>query len=302
MNILVACPSCHRQYDATGKDPGDRFHCLCGEALTVQQPKAHEAAVVRCSSCGATRVDEATSCTHCGSDFTLHERDLNTICPTCAARVSNRASYCHHCATRLNPQGRAGDATEKICPSCGKHQHLTSRSFGIEGLSILECPTCAGLWLDHLAFRHLVDRAQTASADSKIHAMAAARSATTKSSPGRLTQQAGPFYRSCPECAGLMQRRNYDEKSGVVIDVCGSHGAWFDNDELAAILRWIRNGRSRLAKEHAAELRKQSERTASPSTITGSFPPMPRPSNGPEPFTLLEFLLEVGIFLFRMIR
>lgn len=302
MKILVACPACHRQYDATGSDPGNRFHCLCGEALTVPQPTSHEAAVVRCSSCGATRLNDAASCSHCGSDFTLHERDLNTICPTCAARVSKRASYCHHCATRLNPQGLAGGATEKVCPSCGENHQLTSRSFGVEELSILECPTCAGLWLDHHAFRHLVNRAPTASTGSKIHAMAAARTATTEPSPSRLAPQTGPFYRSCPECAGLMQRRNYDEKSGVVIDVCGSHGAWFDNDELAAILRWIRDGRSRLAKDHADEQRKRSERTTSPTTITGSFPPMTRPSDGPEPWTLLEFLLEVGIFLFRLVR
>ena len=304
MRILVACPSCKRQYDATGSDTGDRFHCLCGEALTVRQPKSHEAAVVRCSSCGSTRQVDSTSCGHCGSKFTLHERDLNTICPTCAARVSDRASYCHHCATRLDPQDKAGEPTSQSCPACGEGHHLTSRDFGVADLSILECPVCAGLWLGHNAFRHLVERSKAAAATSKVHAMAAARAATTEPSPSRVPRQAGPFYRTCPECPGLMQRRNYDEKSGVVIDVCGSHGVWFDDNELAAILRWIRDGRSRLARDHTEELRRERARTASPTTVAGTFPPFAKPPGGDvaEPWTLLEFLLEIGIFIFRVLR
>jgi len=33
MRHLVACPMCKRQYDATGRDPGDRFHCHCGQEI-----------------------------------------------------------------------------------------------------------------------------------------------------------------------------------------------------------------------------------------------------------------------------
>lgn len=302
MRLLVACPSCKRQYDATSGNPGDLFHCLCGAQVTVPKPKSHEAAIVRCSSCGATRQDDTHSCSHCGSDFTLHERDLHTICPSCAARVSDRATYCHHCATRIDPQGRAGNPTSSSCPVCGDGHNLASRDFGVAGLSILECPTCAGLWLGHDAFRHLVEHAAASPATSKVHAMAAARAAKTKPIANRHRPQEGQFYRPCPECAGLMQRKNYDERSGVIIDICGSHGVWFDADELAAILRWIRQGRSRLAAERADETRKSRERRASPTTVPGTFTPMTRPQNGVEPWTLLEFLLEIGIFLFRLGR
>ena len=302
MRLLVACPSCKRQYDATGSDLGDRFHCLCGAAVTVPQPQSHDAAVVRCSSCGATRQGETVSCSHCGSDFTLHERDLHTICPGCAARVSDTASYCHHCATHIDPQGQAGKPTSLTCPACGDGHSMTSRDFGVAGLSILECPTCAGLWLDHEAFRHLVERAAASPATSKVHAMAAAKKSLATPVARAQWSQGGQFYRPCLECGQLMQRRNYDEKSGVIVDICGAHGVWFDADELAAILRWIRSGGSRVSRERVEEERNARARRSVRTITPGTFPPSTRPADGPEPWTLLEFLLEIGIFLFRLIR
>jgi len=258
--------------------------------------------MVRCSSCGATRQGASASCDHCGSDFTLHERDLHTICPACAARVSDRASYCHHCATRIDPQGRAGEPTSKICPACGDERNLTSRDFGVAGLSILECPVCAGLWLSHDAFRHLVEHADKSPATSKVHSMAAARSAAAKSITATRVQQQGQFYRPCLECGQLMNRTNYGQKSGVLIDSCSAHGVWFDDDELAVILRWIRQGRSRLAKDHAEEYRKDRERRARKTTAPWTYPPREDPLDDVDTWTLLEFLLEVGIFIFRLLR
>ncbi len=305
MRFLVACSECKRQYDATGRNPGDRFHCLCGTALEVSEPKTHNASVIRCSSCGATRLHDAAACSHCGSDFTLHERDLHTICPGCMARVSDRASYCHHCATRLDPQGNAGEVTTAICPACDPDRPLSSRDFGVDGLSILECPRCAGIWLSHGAFRHLVERAEASPGTSRIHASAAraaARAAATKSPSQNRVEIPERLYRPCVECGQLMHRRNYDRRSGVIIDVCNGHGAWFDSDELAAILRWIREGGARLARETEAERLADRERRTKPTAITGSFPPLSRPVGGPEPSTLLEFFLEAAIFLFRLVR
>ena len=84
MRLLVQCPECQRQYDATQRQIGSRFRCHCGAVVTVQQPKGHEARVVRCSSCGAARGDDnADRYAYCHSSFTLHERDLNTVCPHC---------------------------------------------------------------------------------------------------------------------------------------------------------------------------------------------------------------------------
>jgi Zn-finger nucleic acid-binding protein len=100
-----------------------------------------------------------------------------------------------------------------------------------------------------------------------------------------------------------MNRTNYDQKSGVLIDACAAHGVWFDDDELAAILRWIRQGRSRLAQEHAEEYRKDRERRARKTTAPWTYPlPPGEPPIDRETWTLLEFLLEAGVFIFRLLR
>jgi DNA-directed RNA polymerase subunit RPC12/RpoP len=88
---LVACPNCHRQYDAAALAVGARFRCRCGQSITVPEIQARDAAVVRCASCGAAREGGAMSCTFCGSDFTIHDQDLETVCPSCLARISNSA-------------------------------------------------------------------------------------------------------------------------------------------------------------------------------------------------------------------
>jgi hypothetical protein len=39
-----------------------------------------------------------------------------------------------------------------------------------------------------------------------------------------------------------MSRTNFGRVSGVIIDVCRPHGAWFDRGELGAIRRFLRQG------------------------------------------------------------
>ena len=67
MKVLVACSECHRQFDASGIAAGSRFRCACGTLVRVPQVKAHDAAVVRCSACGAPRDGAGAECAYCGS-------------------------------------------------------------------------------------------------------------------------------------------------------------------------------------------------------------------------------------------
>jgi len=39
-----------------------------------------------------------------------------------------------------------------------------------------------------------------------------------------------------------MNRRNWGQKSGVIVDICQRHGVWFDLDELDRLLRWLHTG------------------------------------------------------------
>lgn len=248
LRVLVACGVCGLQVDATGRRPGDRFRCACGELVEVPAGGEHEAAVVRCSACGGTREAGALSCAFCGSDFTLHEQDLDTLCPGCFARISHRSRFCHHCGLAIAPQEVLGEATTHPCPRCGEPRTLAGRRLSRD-LAALECGRCGGLWLARAVFEHLEEQASSGRRPW---------SGEDGNEPRTPLEHAdGPLYRPCPLCLRLMHRRNYGRRSGVVIDRCAEHGAWFDSGELEAVLRWIRRGglarARRLEDEEARE-------------------------------------------------
>lgn len=255
MRMLVACPKCRRQYDAPGRKPGTRFRCLCGAVVTVPEPQAHDARVVRCSSCGAPRERDSPSCKFCGADFTLHERDLNTVCPHCFARVSDTARFCHYCATRIEPELVAGVGTRMACPACGPDNLLKGRQLG--SVAVMECGRCAGLWLEGATFDRLTEQAAGESLDVER----ITRDARGPRPRQFTAEKSRPTYRKCPCCAHLMHRRHFGRQSGVIIDVCRRHGAWFDADELPRILRWVRSGGLARAREELARQANAEDRT-----------------------------------------
>ncbi len=248
MRLLISCPQCHRQFDAGGRPIGSRFRCHCGAVVTVRRPRGHDAAAVRCSSCGAPRREGDTACPYCGSDFTLHEQDLDTICPECFARVSDRAKFCHYCGVALRPEAVAGEKTELTCPVCGKTSRLMHRQVG--EVAMMECDRCAGFWLGANVLEHLVRKASSELSIGDFRVKPAARHASSRGAPARR----GPMYRKCPICGRLMNRRNFAHHSGVIIDTCKKHGVWFDADELPRILAWVRvGGKARSERRSAAE-------------------------------------------------
>lgn len=257
MRILVACQECNRQYDAGKLAEGSRFRCLCGTVLRVHRPEPHDASVVRCSSCGAPRQGKRESCHFCDADFTLHERDLHTICPACMTRVSDRARFCHHCASPLIAAGMAGEPTEQACPVCQDSQRLTSRQVGDPAIGVLECPRCAGLWLATDELQLLLQRVRATSASTETEVKIEQQDYRSQD---RVSQE-GPLYRECPDCGKLMHRRNFGRKSGIIVDQCGPHGYWFDNQELETVLRWVQEGGElRVARLRDDERREESRR------------------------------------------
>ena len=57
-----------------------------------------------------------------------------------------------------------------------------------------------------------------------------------------------------------MHRRNFGRRSGVILDLCGEHGAWFDSDELARIVEWLRAGGLEAARRRDAEEEREMAR------------------------------------------
>jgi len=238
MRLFVACSNCDRKYKASADKLGNRFRCHCGQVLEVREPKGHEAAVIRCSSCGSARQEGRNRCGYCDADFTIHERDLHTVCPKCLARVSDRCKFCPHCGTRLAGEQMIDDISQLACPLCGPEKLLSHRRLGQEQVSVLECSRCAGLWLGKDAFEQLRDR---------VLSEAAMRQTLTDRKPeaAPLRRQIGPTYRNCIYCGRHMHRQQYARGSGVVIDICSEHGLWFDAQELQQTLAWIARGGTR---------------------------------------------------------
>lgn len=275
MRKLLSCPSCHRQFDATSLAVGSRFRCRCGVTIDVPKIDSRDAAVVRCTSCGAAREAGTLACGYCGSDFTIHEQDLETICPSCLARISNAAKFCHHCGTAIAPEEVAADPTDRVCPVCGDGRHLNSRALGDTGFTVMECGVCAGLWLGAEVFRALEERARKVAA---LTADAAALRADARSRK-RVPVKGGPFYRPCPICRTPMTRINFERVSGILLDRCRDHGIWFDATELDAVLRWIK-----LGGERASDERRQQEERARASEL--KIKPVPK---SPEDGSRIEF-------------
>lgn len=250
MHKLLQCSRCKRQYDAASLAVGARFRCRCGVTITVPEIRSRDAAVVRCSSCGAARQEGARACAYCTSDFTIHEQDLETICPACLARISDAAKFCHHCGTSIAPEEIASDTTDRVCPACGSGHHLRSRALGATGFAALECTTCAGLWLGESVFETLETRERETAAPA---ADAKTLREEIRSRPRVAPPKGGPFYRPCPVCKTAMTRQNFSKISGILLDRCPDHGIWFDATELEASLRWIQIGGERTAQRREAE-------------------------------------------------
>lgn len=266
MKVLVACQRCKRQYVVTGKTPGTRFYCHCGSQITVPSPQSHDADVVRCSSCGGPRQEGSDICCFCGAEFTLHEKDLNTVCSACFARVSDHARFCHHCGTPITAEEIAESETTYNCPSCKPTRHLVSRRLGKSKFAAFECQNCAGLWID---LRTL---------DLIVNVEAHQTSHVGVSFPQHEPLEHQP-YRPCAVCGELMPRHNFGlGQSGVIVDVCGYHGIWFEAEEFARIIAWIRSGGAQAARQELSRL------VGSEEHATKKEQPMIRPkvaSNAP---------------------
>jgi Zn-finger nucleic acid-binding protein len=254
MKLLVACTECHRQFDASDLAATSRFRCTCGQIIVVPEAKGHEAAVVRCSACGGPRKGNATVCGYCQAEFTLHEQDLQVLCAHCMTRVSCKAKFCHHCAAPIAPEGAAGRPSKQLCPVCEPQRHLSSRELGKEGLAILECPGCAGLWLGQEAFQRIAERARDRALPDAVVGP------NPSGGDAARVNQKGPMYRKCPHCQVAMNRTNFATRSGVIVDRCKQHGIWFDSGELDAILRWITTGGEERSARRRAEQDRESER------------------------------------------
>ncbi len=232
---LIACSTCHTQYDVSEVSAGS-FPCRCGETLENRPLEAVDATIHRCGSCGALVSADAESCSYCGSAIVREPGKLSLICPECYARCAEAARFCTACGVAFRPEPVRVDGYELPCPVCD----LLMPPHQIGGIGINECTRCNGLWVAGDDFDLLVSRAIEARRSAGPAGLQALEPRVSGANPAAQKIQ----YRKCPVCMGFMQRRNFRKSSGVIIDRCRTHGTWLDADELEQITGFILSGGS----------------------------------------------------------
>jgi Zn-finger nucleic acid-binding protein len=210
-----------------------------------------DASSLHCPNCGAAAGLDAKECRYC------HAALATMSCPGCFNRVFIGAAYCPHCGNHLARQ-TVGEAAV-VCPRC--HTHMASVSVG--SMTLAECDTCKGVWVDADAFDRLCgDREAQAAV---IHGNSL--QTPTPGAPETI------HYRPCPRCHKMMNRVNFAKYSGVVLDVCRAHGTYFDRDELYRVVSFIQAGGLDRARTRDREALEEAERRLrSLQTIAGSGP------------------------------
>jgi Zn-finger nucleic acid-binding protein len=181
--------------------------------------EAPEAPALRCPSCGAAAREGDRACAHCGSLLATRR------CVVCFALSPRDAEKCLRCGALLPAE--ALNAVPGTCPDC--KAGFVARQAGVAGFS--ECPRCGGLFLARASFDAVV---QDAAAREQARALDAG--------PERAAPEHGFHYRPCPVCRKFMNRSNFGGGSGVIVDVCGHHGAFLDRGELTRIVDFVEKG------------------------------------------------------------
>ena len=138
---------------------------------------------------------------------------------------------------------------------------------GVVGFS--ECARCGGLFLGQEAFEAVEKDAAT-----RERARAFDETPRTGAPP-----EPGFHYRPCPVCHKLMNRSNYGGGSGVIVDVCGPHGVFFDRGELTRIVDFLEKGGWGRVKKREKQ-RMEEEISALESRKTGALDLDSRPGSG----------------------
>ena len=205
-----------------------------------------QARTLNCASCGAAVSSESPVCGHCGA------RVATMACGSCFQMMFEGSKFCPSCGAPAI-RWEAGPA-DRPCPTCD--QPLCHGSLGESTLH--QCEKCFGFWVDRATFERICRHAENQTVAPGVTDLAKAPAA----GPAKIR------YVRCPECRAFMNRINFAECSGVVVDVCREHGTWFDAQELHRIVQFIRTGgmhesRRRQQAELATErFRLQAERRA----------------------------------------
>jgi Zn-finger nucleic acid-binding protein len=202
-------------------------------------PSLKEAKSVRCPACGGSIQVGTRACPFCSSTV------ATCRCAACLAWNLAGAAHCQACGKSLwAGQSEAGPAAGCNCPRCGAR--LEAREYA--EMSVDECDRCGGLFISPTMMERIVAAHEGA---------ATLRLALPRRAVDR---EAMVQYIQCPVCGKMMNRQAFGRFSGVVIDVCQTHGMWFDSGELGEVIRFVEEGGLELKRQRELEELAERER------------------------------------------
>jgi Zn-finger nucleic acid-binding protein len=157
--------------------------------------------------------------------------------------------HCPECGAELDLAATGEVDKTHPCPRC--ETALRPRFVG--DIVIDECAKCQGLFLDHIAIKRVITDREQSRAEALLGAL-------PKHAIVAMVKQGERMYLKCPRCHTVMNRKQFATGAGVVIDVCKTHGTFFDVGELPAIIEFVMHGGLEKAAKTELERQKQEIR------------------------------------------
>jgi Zn-finger nucleic acid-binding protein len=123
----------------------------------------------------------------------------------------------------------------------------TLTSVAIGSATLEECIPCSGIWVKAEDFQAICgdSQSQQAAIDLPMPPSPPRESDDDDAAPVR--------YLKCPTCGQIMNRVDYGDASGVVVNTCRDHGIWLDHAALCRLIEQIRGGSLARAQARQAE-------------------------------------------------
>jgi Zn-finger nucleic acid-binding protein len=226
------------------------------EAMGASQPPEGEAParvdldtglVLHCPSCGASVKRDSERCRYCDSPLDFSLKGKTTHCPHCFQKIPANSRFCMVCARPAETHSKEVAALRNHpCPRCEKLMQIRD----VGGFSVAGCPDCQGLFIPPETFEMMQDASKRI-----IEGVA-------RQGERQYELDYEVVYLNCPVCGKLMNRRNFAASSGVIIDVCGEHGIWFDKGEMEKIMDFVAKGGIQKARKAELERLKDEAKLA----------------------------------------
>ena len=194
--------------------------------------------MLACPHCGAGVSASAQRCEYCNVDLLLK------ACPRCLSRVFVGHKHCPECGAELDIAAAGETRSDLPCPRC--NLALSARLVG--DVLIDECGKCLGMFLDHIAIQRVIEDRRQARAEALLGALPRQE---VKVQPSER------MYVKCPACRTIMNRKLFATGAGVIVDVCRTHGTFFDAGELPAIIEFVMKGGLEQAERRDLERQQQ---------------------------------------------